>query len=246
MRTWGRRLLFTLQFYTTIPVRVSLAVDERDCAWTLSLAPLAGLLIGFLSMLVFEAASNLTRFAGVGLAMLTALLLSGGLHMDGLADTCDGIFCRKPREAALQVMKDSHTGAFGVMGIVMVMILRFSLLMDSRFASQTILLAPMLGRVAMAAAAASAQSAKPDGMGRAFIQPCGTVQAVLALVLAAVCTLGIAGFRGVGALAAVFFWGFLCARYFERRFGGLTGDLLGAICETGELLAMLCMLLAVY
>jgi adenosylcobinamide-GDP ribazoletransferase len=117
LRTWGRRLALSIQFLTRIPMKKNMSVAEGDLPAAAVFFPLAGIIVGVAGLLSALAAGLLTQSAG-GMAAAAGLggtLLTGGLHLDGLADACDGVFSGRPRDRALEIMRDSRVGAFGVM-----------------------------------------------------------------------------------------------------------------------------------
>jgi adenosylcobinamide-GDP ribazoletransferase len=170
-------------------------------------------------------------------------VLTGGLHLDGLADCLDGLAGRDP-EHRLAIMRDSHIGTFGAAGLVLVLVLEVAALAavapPERW--RVLLAAPAIGRVMPAVLARLFAAARRDGQGAAFIAevgPLGASLAVLAALAASVVALGAPGLVAMLlALAAVI----AAAAFLAQRLGGLTGDVLGAGVEIAELLTMLAVL----
>lgn len=202
----------------------------------------AGALLGGLLAGMAAGAWELWPGAVAGAAMLAAwAILTGALHLDGLADTADGAFAPVDRERRQAILRDVHHGTFGIVAIAIVLILKFSVLASAgrAEAASLILIAAVTGRAAIAPLLRLGSPARPDGMGHA-VHGQATVHAVainLATVAAACLVAG--GWPGLaigaGGLALAGLTGAWCA----VRFGGLSGDLLGAtveIVETGVLL----------
>ena len=171
---------------------------------------------------------------------LIPLLVTGGIHMDGFMDTCDALASWQSRERRLEILKDSHTGAFAVMGCCAYMMAAAGLLSEAALSD-----APMLGMVFVCSRTLSAvtsvtlRGARQDGMLAGFAQTASTrAVAASGAVYAALCLLVFAlagGWLALPcALAAV-----LCVYVYRRmaytQFGGVTGDLAGWLLETAEL-----------
>ena len=243
-----------LGFLTVIPVP-GRSSDGRDLGASLLWFPVVGLLLGFvvavfdgLVMAVLEAnglastrSATYPALAVAALDLALLAVLTGGLHLNGLADTFDGLFHPGGRERRLAIMRDSRSGPHGVAALVLVLLLQTGALAavpaPERFA--TLLLAPCLGRWAQVLAIAAFPYARPEGRGTPFHVPGRRWRALLATVLvlvvaAFVCSVG----RGVqlsAVLVATLGLGWVA----HRQLGGLTGDTYGAICEVSQALALL-------
>ena len=181
---------------------------------------------------------------------LTALLLAlwlylgGGLTCDGFMDTMDGIFSGRERDKMLVIMKDSRVGANGVVGFVMLALLKWAMLMSVplTYVPSAFFIASVLSKLAMTLAIVRFPYARPNGIGGMF-QMCADRRTVgAALICAAVCMIpfGLAGsICMLGAVGAALYLG----RYVTRILGGLTGDVYGAIAETIELLVLVILVL---
>ena len=224
---------------TTLPIKLpdnwSAGDSGRAAVWY----PLVGLIIGALTWLAWTGARLLFSplLAGV-LALLVWVVLTGGLHLDGLADCCDGLLASVTRERRLEIMKDPHVGAFGVIGLILVLLLKAgalaSMASDSGFA---ILLAASLARWCILPAGLI-PPARPSGMGadfaaglrRSFIVWGAVIPLALALLLGARGVLS--ALAGVGA-AALILW------FAKSRIGGVTGDVFGMLVEIVETVVLL-------
>ena len=179
--------------------------------------------------------------------VLTLALLTGGFHLDGLADTCDGIFSARRRERMLEIMRDSRLGTHG--GLALIFVLLAKVLVVSELALRG---TPMLAALAAACVAGRGTAvllmyrhryAREEGLGNVFIgkvtgrQTCVTLG--LAAILAAVL---LPGMRGVAALVVTMVAIFILGQLLKRTLGGQTGDTLGAAIELGELIFLLALL----
>lgn len=232
-----KRFLAAIQFLTVLPV--SCECSERDLGRSTFFFPLIGLLVGGGIVAVNFVLSAV--FPPVVVAVLDVIVMlgiSGGLHMDGLADTADGFLSSRPRERILEIMKDSRTGAMGVMAIVCVLGLKTAALasVPANLRWPTLLLMPLAGRCAIVLEMAALPYARPGGGTGAVFAANKSRQdspwAVLLLTAAAICVLG---WRGLIAAAVVVAVTLGFSRWCQRAIGGFTGDTLGAACELAEL-----------
>jgi adenosylcobinamide-GDP ribazoletransferase len=235
-----KRFLAAIQFLTVVPLPASLSISERDLGRSAPFFPLVGLGIG-------AAAAGLDSLLGQILPMAVASVLtvifllaaSGGLHMDGLADTADGFFSSRPREKILDIMRDSRTGPMGVMAIVLTLILKITLLASLSASARwwVLLLMPLAGRCSLLVSLAVLPYARAEGgLASIFYQYRSRIH--VALALAALTLIGwLAGdWIGLAAGFFAFFFSLVFAAYVYSKIGGFTGDTLGAACELAELI----------
>ena len=233
-----RSFLGAIAFYTAIPLPPSWPLDfGRVARW----APLVGLLLGGCLAVVDAVLQGwgmpiLTRS---GIAIALWVMLTGGLHLDGVADAADGLAVTEPQRR-LSVMQDSLTGAFGVMAVTLVLLLKVAALNDLPGDRWLMLMAAAgWGRWGQVAAIAFYPYLKPTGKGAFHKQVMRLPQDLLwSLPVLLVFPLLLAGgwqvaialaLNGICIALLVGFW-------FYRRFGGQTGDTYGAIVEWTEVL----------
>ncbi len=236
-----RSLLAAFRFLTIIPLRTALEERKEPLAFSMTFFPLVGLSIGGLLLLVHRIGSILFSPLLVNaLVLLSWVLITGALHLDGFVDTVDGMSGGKTKEERLKIMKDPYTGAKGTVGLVSLLGLKFLLLLEieSPLKMGTLLLAPAVGRWSMVMAVYLAPYARMEGLGKAFRAPRGgetifwtsLTITILGLVIFKSSFLYIMG----ACLGTVY----LSTLYFKRRIGGITGDTLGALNEIIELTAL--------
>jgi adenosylcobinamide-GDP ribazoletransferase len=179
--------------------------------------------------------------AAAALLLALTVFLTRGLHLDGLADTVDGLGGGQTPEARLAIMKDSRLGAFGAVSLVLVLLLKYSffLVLFDRGLTRDLILFPIISRWGIVALARLAPYARPGGgLGQAMTDGV-TPQLLTGSTLAALLFSFLAGgYKGPISLvlAASVVWGF--SRYFRRRLGGVTGDVYGALNEILETLVL--------
>ena len=237
------RLYFiALQFLTIIPLPCSVRCEERDLGRSMALFPLVGLTLGgllagadFIIACVFpwQVASLLL------IVLMTAV--TGALHLDGLADVCDGLAAHGGRDRSLAVMKDSRIGAVGVVGLVLGLLLKYTALLHipPEIRRETLFIFPTLARFGQVQMTVGSKRARGDGLGALFVGGAGARQLIVAALItlvAAVLLLGVKGvfcFLGVSLLT----WGM--RGWFHKRLGGVTGDVIGCASELNEIVCLL-------
>ncbi len=235
-----RHLLEALRFLTMLPIPGKPADAEDGIAAAIPWFPLAGLVIGALLLPVGWLAG-----VGWGDGVRAALLvvawaaITAGLHLDGVSDTFDAVMSWRSRERKLEIMKDSRIGAMGAIALIAVLLLKYAWLHDAGETWwQAVLFAPMWGRWADIYGIYWFPSAREGGMGRTFQQHVRQRD----FIVASGATLLLATLLGQwhGLVAGMLVWGcsHLCARWWTRDLGGLTGDTYGALNEIGEVVAL--------
>jgi len=237
-----KSLFAALQFLTVIPVPASWGGGTRELERSVWFFPLVGLFLGaLLAALDTGLATLLPPLPASAIIVLASIALTGGFHVDGLADTADGFMSSRPRERILEIMKDSRTGPMGVVAVVSVVILKVTLLsaVTGPLRLPSIVLMAVAGRSAMVMVMALLPYARPEGLASVFMKNRCILLASwgFAFLFGAGWLLaGPAGIlAGLAALAATI----LAGAYSNSKIGGITGDTLGATCELVELMPLL-------
>lgn len=245
-------LRFAFGTLTVIPVRVT-RWDREAARGGMLCAPLAGLAVGAAAALL----GLVLLFLGAG-APLAAVasaavpaVLTRGLHLDGLADTADGLGSGKPAEDALRIMKQSDIGPFGVITLVLTLLAQIAALAQAYDASWArgacaAVVSATLARLALTLAArAGVPAARPEGLGAAVagvVPPRGAVAVAVAVAVAATAAGALLGpydmVRSVLAVVLSLAAAEALLRHCTRRFGGITGDVFGGLAETAATTAL--------
>jgi adenosylcobinamide-GDP ribazoletransferase len=202
--------------------------------------PLIGLLIGALIASVQQLLAAADPLLLASLLLLVWVLATGGLHLDGLADCADAwAGSHGERDQALRIMKDPASGPAGVTAVVVVLLLKCAALtvLLREHLWPALLIAPVLGRAAMAALFLTVPYVRPGGLGAAAAAHLPRVPVVVVLAVTALAVIG-AGRIGVAVLAAGSAMWLVLRRMMLQRLGGATGDALGATCELVETAAV--------
>jgi adenosylcobinamide-GDP ribazoletransferase len=235
----GARLALTT--FTVAPVR-SGRIDRHTAGIAMSLAPLVGAVLGA----VLAGAGLGLRWLGapapVAGAVTVALgvLLTRALHVDGLADTADGLGSYRGPEGALEIMKKPDVGPFGVAAVVLALLIQATaaatlLTRPAPTALAGIVTATAAGRLAVSwSCRRGVPAARPDGLGALVAGTVSGFSALAGLALTAALAVTTAPhqpWRGPAAVAVSLAAGLLLVRHAIRRIGGVTGDVLGAVVE---------------
>lgn len=224
-----------LQFLTIWPWprRANRSADEVGRATIFF--PVVGLLLGLFLVLVNRILESVASAGLSSVVLVTILvLLTRGLHLDGLGDTFDGLGAGGDRERILRVMDDSHTGAFGVIAIVLALFFKIQALegIDSE-RWRALLAAPMLGRWAMVLLGYRSKAAKP-GLGSNLIDHLKTSHLIVATLITLLLVTAISHGTGIALMIWVAVFTLASKSFFHRRLGGVTGDIFGAVGELSE------------
>jgi adenosylcobinamide-GDP ribazoletransferase len=242
-----QELRLALGFLTRFPVGCPPEIRPPQLGRSLAFFPLVGLGLGGLLLAADTGlAQLLPRPVGDVLLLVLLTLVSGALHLDGFADLCDGVGGGRDRETALRIMKDSCIGAFGAVGLILLLLLKYQALVSLPLAVKpaALLLLPVAGRWAPVLLTVTLPYLRgPEGTGAAFAAHAGWRELLLATLILLAVAIGlfrVAGLLLVGGLAlaaSAFGW------WMKRRLGGVTGDVLGAAVELLELLTLLLILI---
>ena len=263
--------LWALKFLTIIPIDREDRITPKDFSYVVYWFPVVGLCIGiFLSLAYLPLYSFFPPLITDALIILTYIVITGALHLDGLADTCDGIWGGWNKEKRLEIMRDSRIGSFGAIGLICLLGLKYTSFLSigeisainnspfhvsvkcaSCFISPVLLnkcvalvVMPVVGRWAQVCAGGLSTYARNESGTGSFITGCTTRKQVLYASLFPVFLFwffyNLKGFV-IFAIIIIFTLGWIW--YIKKKIGGMTGDTLGATNEIAELVFLLSLLL---
>ncbi|WP_374325277.1 adenosylcobinamide-GDP ribazoletransferase [Aquipseudomonas alcaligenes] len=239
--------LIALQFLTRLPVRLPGMPEPEQIGRSLLWYPLVGVLLGGLLLALHGLLGDTPALLQAAILLAVWVGLSGGLHLDGLADTADAwIGGHGDRQRTLDIMKDPRSGPIAVVVLLLVLLLKFAALVVvlGQSAWAGLLLAPWLGRALLPLLLLTTPYVRAGGLGAALAEhlPRQPLPWVLAVHALAMLLLGWSAVLALGT-AALTLW--LLRRAFVARLGGTTGDTAGALLELGECAVLLALALLV-
>lgn len=245
-----KNFITALQFLTVVTVKRDHRIEEGDLAKSMVYFPLIGFLIGVILVYADKVFALIVLPQNIAnlLLLVIALLVTRALHIDGLADTLDGLMGGHDHTSRLEIMKDSRLGTAGVLGIVCVLSLKY-LCLNNLYNSEKIaalLTAPALARWAQTFMVFGTNYGREQGMGKAFVGHLRTDSFAVVSAIAAGLTAFVIvreDFRSLVLflclIAGVLLLSYLGRRYLVRELGGMTGDAIGAVSELNEVLVFL-------
>lgn len=234
--------LTALRFLTIIPMPGRRQVSPQALGGSLLYFPVVGVIIGLILVGLSWLLARLLPLALVDVLLVVALVaMSGAFHLDGLADSCDGMAGGKTVEERWRVMSDSRLGSFGIVGVCLLLLVKYVALSNvpEAWLMPTLVLMPVISRWAMVYAVFAYPYAKPSGLGKAFKQGARWWSFLIATVITLAVAGALAQLRGLAIVLAVWVMVAAVAAFLKGRFGGLTGDSYGAINEVAEVLVLI-------
>lgn len=234
-------VLWALRFLTIIPLPGRKA-SPGEVGRSLAYFPVAGAIIGLILALLnwllgFILPLTLARI----LLIVSLVIISGGLHLDGFVDTCDAMVGGRTVRERWRVMKDSRVGAFGIIGVSLLLLVKYAALngVPSDWFVPTLVLMPVLSRWSMVYVIFAYPYAKPSGLGRVFKNEASLTGFLVATVITLAIAVMPAQLPGLIIMFGLWIMVTAVAFFLNTRFGGLTGDTYGAINEVAEVLVLI-------
>ncbi len=225
-------LLLAISFLTIIPTG-NIKINNDNFKNSLKFYPLVGLLIGIILYsfcflpINFEITAMLITVAWV--------LITGGFHLDGVADVFDALGSLKSREKAFQVMKDSRVGAIGVIALILLLISKFILIKHIIFLNPIYLfLPPVAGRFAINFLSWMLDYAKEEGLGKSIVEYTDNITMIFSVAFTGFVFIFI-NIKLIFLFIDLIIFLYFSTLFFKKKFGGVTGDILGCMVELSEL-----------
>jgi adenosylcobinamide-GDP ribazoletransferase len=234
-----KRLILLIQFLTRIPININLDVTREDLSRAVIYFPIVGYIIGsILSLIYFTLNHSIDQLILVFLIVMIQVILIGGLHIDGLSDTFDGIFSGREKTEILEIMKDPNVGTFGMLSIIFTIVFKFLLLYKIKNQILwVLLLMPVFSRFCVILAAYTGSYAREKGLGNLFIEQVSKKQLMIGFVFTIIPVYFVQSIYLALIISILFTLWFV--RKVRRKIDGITGDTLGAIVEINEVLFLL-------
>lgn len=245
----GLALLF--RFMTRLPMGFEPEFDSDKLGKSMKFFPIVGMVIGiinFLFFLLFAKTIIYSPMVMVVILVIIEAILTGGLHLDGLADTFDGIFSYRSKQKMLEIMKDSRLGTNGGLVLTLYFITKIAILYEIEVfigipSGVILLIAPVMARLNSVINCASAPYARPTGMGKTFVDYTNGTGVLISTILTGAFVWGVCRFFSLPyeilvAIPILMVLGYGFAKLITRKIGGITGDTLGAVLELSEIIAI--------
>jgi len=237
--------LCALALLTTLPVRRPTS-EAAEPGRAMAFYPLVGALVGGLlaglaEMLRLAGLSGKASLLSAALLLTAWVAVTGALHLDGVADCCDALGAPVDRERRLEIMRDPRLGGFGVVGLVLLLLVKLAAvqgLAASPVSLPALIAIPTLARWAAVIAAAAYPTARPGGMGDYFRRGLGRRELLVATLFAALAAAPLL-WRGLVLWAVAGLALVVVGSVARNRLGGLTGDVYGAVIELAEAAALI-------
>lgn len=251
MKNSGIGFLLAWQFFSVLPIKRELPMTKATVTWMFSLLPVIGLCMGAFYAAVYELLhAQITPLFMAIILVLTMLATTGGLHMDGWVDMSDAYFSYADKEKRVAILDDPRIGAFGALSLVCLVLLKIGVLYEALMQHVSLvpflLTIPFLGRIAIQLFFSATPLAKPTGLGAYFKKQVARKQLLLMIAVYSVLLVTVASYSAMWSLLVLLVTVLLAValykRWVVRNFGGLSGDLMGALCEGVEVVLWLVVL----
>jgi len=237
-----KSILIAFQFLTRIPIQVK-DIKTADYPSSMMWFPIIGLFIGLILAAMYFAANlvGLSPEITAAILILILVIITGGLHLDGLSDAADGLYGGKNKDEILKIMDDSHIGAIGAIAIGLILLLKYSVLVSllkppvSIVPILPLILAPVISRWGMVIAGAIMPPAKKEGLGSSFLSQMRPKHWIIATLITYICAIGLMHLHGFILCMAGLGLVIITIIYIKQKIDGVNGDILGAINEIVEL-----------
>jgi adenosylcobinamide-GDP ribazoletransferase len=242
-------LLTAFRFLTVIPLGRGDDPGPKGMAAAMMWFPVVGFALGLVLVCINWAFDRTLPQQVLDAVLITTLVvMTGALHLDGFADTLDGISGgRGDKARMLAIMKDSHIGAVGVVGLVLLLLMKYAALesLPWHIRAGTLILMPVAGRWTQVLMAFGSDYARKEGsLAQPFVEHLELGHFLFATFTAALAAFLFVGLKALMVTGAVGVIALGAKYYFARRLGGVTGDTIGAVSETCEVLVLIGMVFA--
>lgn len=233
-----KNFLLALQFLTIIPVRIK-QVNEKEIVNSTIYFPLVGLLLG----LILTGANEFLYFLGFEkffiniIIVILLVFLTGGIHLDGLADTSDAFLSRRNKEEMLNIMRDSRIGAMGVLSLISIILLKITFISSISMSLKAISLILMcvLSRWSLVLSMFLFSYAREEGKAKTFIQGSNLKVFIFSTIFTLSCVFIVYKVWGLLIMAIIALVSYILGKVVTNKIGGITGDTLGATNEIVEI-----------
>jgi adenosylcobinamide-GDP ribazoletransferase len=240
-----KKILIAISFFTRIPIKLK-NVNEEEFYSSLIYIPFSGLVIGLFIYLIGIGLSYLNMTLIQAFILLLAYIwITGGIHLDGFSDTVDGIFSARDRNKILEIMKDSNIGAFGAIGLILLLtgyVVAFYYVFDTSILFLLIL--PIIGKTsALLSGSVSTYAEGGGGLAKKFVEKSSFIGSIIYMLVTLLASFFLMGIYSVIVLVAVYIVVVMITQYIKKIIGGVTGDTIGFVIEISQVLYLFLMVI---
>lgn len=254
--SWSGFLL-AWQFFSAVPIKKQLDMNAKSVTWMYGFLPIVGLLIGSIissGVFILSRYSELSELLLSILIVIGLIVLTGGLHLDGWIDMSDAFFSYGEKQKRLEILDDPRTGAFGVISVFCLLVLKIGVIYEMLLHGQVgivpfLIFIPFIARMGMLLYFVTMQPAKEKGLAAYFKGI--VIQNKLAVLIGVQSLLAFISWFYIGVFSlfilvvVMLFAVAIYRNWSKKHFGGVTGDLLGALGEGLEVVLWLTILLCI-
>lgn len=235
-----RRFLIALQFLTILPVKIKSEIKEEDFGGSLIFFPFVGLIIGLMLALINFLLGFLPVMVSAVIILTANAIISGAIHLDGFADTCDGLYGNKNKEQALQIMRDSRTGAIAVIGVALLLLFKFTLLssIPKENLGKLLIFMAVFSRYSQVFACFLSKYAREEGKAKYFVEYATARGFIITTIFTLFLSSALMKTGGMMLFSLCLFSVLLPIIRIKRKLGGMTGDTIGAVSEVSEVFVL--------
>lgn len=245
IKNFFEQFIILIQFMTRIPIPLKISYSEKKLGKSIKFFPLVGLIIGlilyFANFLITVYLKNIfynKTIIAIFLIILEILIV-GIIHIDGLADTFDGLFSYAKKEKMLEIMKDSRIGTNGTVVLILYFITKTVLISEIiTINSKYLIIYPIIARLSTPVNAGLSNYARNSGMSNAIISENGIFEAIFSLALSIILVFYIIGIKGIVAISIAFIFIIIFMLNVRKKIDGITGDTMGACLELTSILVL--------
>lgn len=250
-----KRFISILQFMTRIPINIDTGFDE-EFHKTITYFPLVGLVLGVLIYIIgLVSGMFFDSFITSIIVTLALVILTGGLHIDGLGDTFDAIYSYRDKERMLEIMKDSRLGTNSLLAIMFLILLKIGFIYSiiNNNLLWTVIFMPVVARLGVIVMMYKTVTPRENGMGNLFIGKASTSMFTIAILYTIILIIGMSKLiflastfeviMLISTIIILFIFNNLSKKHIYKKIDGVTGDILGCTIELGELIYLFCIYL---
>ncbi len=232
-----KRFILAIQFLTRIPINISLKVEEKDFIEGIIYFPIVGLIMGMIILSSYYIGDLiLGKLLGSVFAVAMEIFITGGLNLDGLANTFDGVYSNRQKDRILEIMEDRRLGTKGAIAIILLLMIKIVLINEISVPNiyPILLLMPVYSRLNLVYACMISEPSLNYGMGSMIIGKVDSKKFLITFFMTML--LSLIYIPSILSILLLFIFTKQYTKHISNKIDGMTEDTLGALCEISEIL----------